>query len=625
MLRQRKSASQLLKSSLRRDVERVSQQIIYNSGFVKYIIPIVFYTDTDGNYEIYTMNIDGSNQTRLTNNPAIDYAPHYSPDGSKIIFASQRDGNEEIYTMNADGTNQTRATTNAATDTEPSWQPVRFSTSTNTSSTNGKIAFTSSRTGNNEIFTMNADGSNQINISNNAASDVQAAWSPDGSKIAFQSDRTGNSNIYTMNADGSSQTRITNNTFTDEFPSWSPDGTKIVFTSNRTGQGDIYRMNADGTNQIQLTNYFVLDSDPEFSPDGSRIVFSRVSYENGFGRIDIYVMNSNGTNETRLTNSAAFVGNQQPAFSPDGSKIAFHSNLNSPNADIFVMNADGTNPVNLTQPNDGSFPVWSPDGTKIAFTSLRDVNDREIYVMNTNGTNLTRLTNSVGLDSASSWQRGIGGAATVAPASNVSVTFANVSQAGNTVATPIAPASAGALPSGYQLIPQSIAYDIRTSAQFSGNITTTFNVPNVPDALTCTSLRMLHYNAAINRLENVTTGTNSYNSTTQVCTVSGVTTSLSPFVIAQELAPSAATVSVGGRISAANGNGIRNVRVTLTDASGNTRTAKSSSFGYYRFDEVAVGETYTISVAAKRFTFNQPTQILTVQEDLSEVDFVANE
>lgn len=214
---------------------------------------------------------------------------------------------------------------------------------------------------------------------------------------------------------------------------------------------------------------------------------------------------------------------------------------------------------------------------------------------------------------------------TSTPTNEVKLTFSNVSQAGTTSAAPIAPVSAGALPSNYQITAQSVAYEISTSATFSNSITLSFDVPNVPDAATCSNLRMLHFNAATNQLENVTTGTNAYNSTTQVCTVAGSVTSLSPFVIAQVLAPTAASVTVGGRVLIAAGGGIRNALVTLTDASGNTCTARTGNRGSYRFENIAAGATYIISVKAKRFTFSQPTQIQTVNEDITEINFVADE
>ena len=84
---------------------------------------------------------------------------------------------------------------------------------------------------NEEIYVMNADGANQINLTDNPAEDSRSSWSPDGSKILFDSDRNGDLEVYVMNADGSNQINLTNNPALDSSPSWSPDGTKIAFHS----------------------------------------------------------------------------------------------------------------------------------------------------------------------------------------------------------------------------------------------------------------------------------------------------------------------------------------------------------------------------------------------------------
>ena len=133
--------------------------------------------------------------------------------------------------MDADGANPTNITNHAARDYEPSW-----------SHDGTKIAFTSRRDGNGEIYVMDSGGSNQTRLTNHASSDDAASWSPDGTKIAFESDRDGNRNreIYVMNADGSNPTRITNNDASDDAASWSPDGTKIIFSSERDGNYEIY-------------------------------------------------------------------------------------------------------------------------------------------------------------------------------------------------------------------------------------------------------------------------------------------------------------------------------------------------------------------------------------------------
>jgi Tol biopolymer transport system component len=140
----------------------------------------------------------------------------------------------------------------------------QFSASATFSGEEGtKIAFTSDRDVNKEIYVMNAqDGSNQTRLTDNAASDEFPSWSPDGTKIAFTSDRDGNREIYVMNAqDGSNQTNLTLDPATDEFPSWSPDGTKIAFVTG----ADIYVMNAqDGSNQTRLTDNAASDALPDW-------------------------------------------------------------------------------------------------------------------------------------------------------------------------------------------------------------------------------------------------------------------------------------------------------------------------------------------------------------------------
>ena len=99
------------------------------------------------------------------------------------------------------------------------------------------------------------------------------AWSPNGRRLAFSSSRDGDDEIYVMNADGTDQTRLTNNPASDGAPAWSPDGAKIVFQSNRDGNREIYVMSANGSGQIRLTNNPAADSNPAWSPDGSTIAF----------------------------------------------------------------------------------------------------------------------------------------------------------------------------------------------------------------------------------------------------------------------------------------------------------------------------------------------------------------
>ncbi|MBC7806520.1 MAG: PD40 domain-containing protein [Akkermansiaceae bacterium] len=246
-----------------------------------------------------------------------------------------------------------------------------------------RIVFYSYRNRNAQIYSMNADGSDQTRLTNNTSGDVFPAYSPDGSKIAFATNRDGNSEIYSMNADGSNQTRLTNATGADAYASYSPDGTKIVFASGREGNLRIYTMNADGTSQTRLTNNVnTFDYFPSFSPDGTKIAFAGVL---GLDT-DVFVMNADGTNQTKITSGG---NNVAPTFSPDGTKIVF-----SKSDGIYTMNADGSGQMKLANTGSSDFyPAYSPDGSKITFMSSRD-GDFEIYTANADGSTPTRLTSN---------------------------------------------------------------------------------------------------------------------------------------------------------------------------------------------------------------------------------------
>lgn len=261
---------------------------------------------------------------------------------------------------------------------------------------NGRIAFQSRRHGNWEIYTMAADGSDVVRLTNNAATDDHPGFSPDGTKIAFGSERGGNADIYVMNADGSGLTRLTTHAADDSTPQWSADGTQILFRSARTGNGEVFVMNADGSGQTNLTNNPANDSGAVWSPLGDKIAFS----SDRSGNPDVYLMNPNGSGVTRLTTNAAT--DFGAAFSPDGARLAFRSQRDG-NVEVYVMNVDGSGQTNLTNdPADDRGPAWSPNGTRIAFYSDRD-GDYEIYTMRPDGGDPQPLTNHDADDFSPDW------------------------------------------------------------------------------------------------------------------------------------------------------------------------------------------------------------------------------
>jgi hypothetical protein len=175
---------------------------------------IAFASLRDSRYwELYVMRPDGSDVQRLTWwEDASDLSPSWSPDGTRLAFASKRDGNWEIYTMDRDGGNLARLTNNPADDTNPAWAPD-----------GSRIAFVSTRDGYAEIYVMSITGGQATNISNAPySSEHGPTWSPDGSRLAFYSDRDGGWNIHVMASDGSDVIRLTGRQSNDQVPAWRP-------------------------------------------------------------------------------------------------------------------------------------------------------------------------------------------------------------------------------------------------------------------------------------------------------------------------------------------------------------------------------------------------------------------
>ena len=266
---------------------------------------------------------------------------------------------------------------------------------------NGRIAFSSNRDGNYEIYTMNADGTGVARLTNDPGEDRTPSWSADGRKIAFQRDFE----IWTMNADGTNQAVLSSDPGVayGEDPSWSPDGRKIVFVRTDSSDNGVYVVNADGTG---LTGPFGPQSrfdgmDPGWSPNGEKIVFAG----GGGGITDplIYTMNPDGTELHQLTNyDNGYVIDRWPNWAPDGTKIAFDRGADAPNSSgIITMDPDGGS-LSIISPTGGIDPAWSPDKTRFAFAFPTD--NYEIATMNVDGTNQVNITNNTANDLDPDWQ-----------------------------------------------------------------------------------------------------------------------------------------------------------------------------------------------------------------------------
>jgi Tol biopolymer transport system component len=268
----------------------------------------------------------------------------------------------------------------------------------------GRIAFSSSRGGNDDVYVMNADGGFPVDITNDPASDVDPAWSPDGTKVAFASNRDGDNEIYVANGDGTGVTKLTSNTADDRDPAWSPNGDYLAFRSDRTGNNEIFRMTDTGGSQTNLTNNGASDFAPDWSPDGAEIAFQRFASGSGTGQgNEVFKANADGQGQSNLTNNSASVNDGRPAWAPNGSTIAFHSNRDG-DFEIFTMSSSGTSVTQRTSNTAlDQDPAYSPTGAQIAFQSNRDGND-EIYTMTSTGGSPTNRSKAAGSDTGSSWQ-----------------------------------------------------------------------------------------------------------------------------------------------------------------------------------------------------------------------------
>lgn len=250
---------------------------------------IVFTSNRTGTYQIYLCESDGSNIIQLTNSIGSNASPVWSPDGSKIVFASERDNDSEIYIMNANGTEQKRLTKQPGDDSHPKFSPDGRSIIFNSSRTTPDLSvpWLSQYM---EIFTMDTDGNNVKQITSFKSICTFPSFSPDGSKIVFRriTNDPGhnwsldnikvNSEVFVINNDGSNPINISNSEAFDGWPWWMPDSKTVLFTSNRGGiknMGQLYTVKLDGTGLTRITDVNDSFIQASVSKDGKTILAQR--------------------------------------------------------------------------------------------------------------------------------------------------------------------------------------------------------------------------------------------------------------------------------------------------------------------------------------------------------------
>jgi TolB protein len=208
-------------------------------------------------FDIYMANRDGTGMRRLTNYNVYTAEGVLSPDGRRIVFTSLKDGDLDIYTMNVDGTDVRRLTTTPGYDGGPWWSPDGTKIvyrawhppdSAGLADYKGLLAQRMVRPSRMELWVMNADGSNQRQITSLGGANFGPSWTPDGRRIVFSSNyknpRSRNFELFLVNLDGSGLEQITHHEEFDGFPMFSPDGKRIIWASNRgnsnTGETNLF-------------------------------------------------------------------------------------------------------------------------------------------------------------------------------------------------------------------------------------------------------------------------------------------------------------------------------------------------------------------------------------------------
>ena len=260
--------------------------------------------------DIYLIRPDGAALRRFWTDTTVEEHPDWSPDGEKILFSrwGQAAVPSSIYSMDIDGSALTNLIPNFALAAHPAWSPD-----------GERIAFRGRQNENDpvEILVMNLATGELTRITHEGVrrpydrAPAKPRWSPDGTRIVYESSKSGSGDwdIYSINADGTNPVNLTNNPAEDRDPAWSPDGSRIAFSSdrngNRDGDFDIWVMNADGSEAVSLTNTPSRETQPDWSPDGSKLVFV-YGRDRGdfFGWRELYLMNADGSNPTPVPHNS---------------------------------------------------------------------------------------------------------------------------------------------------------------------------------------------------------------------------------------------------------------------------------------------------------------------------------
>jgi polysaccharide biosynthesis protein PslG len=279
----------------------------------------------------------------------------YDLDASPLLFASSRSGNGDIFVMR-DGLSPVNITDNSAGDWDPEWSPACGG-----GRGECRIVFTSHRSGDSEIWTMDPCGRNLRNVSQHAAWDYWPSWSPDGRQVVFISERDGDPELFTQPADGGAAVQLTFNDEGDRLPSWSPDGSQIAFSAVRQGIEEIHLITVDGGHERAITRWPIKGTSPAWSPDGSRIAFVGWDESNLPG---IYVYDLVEKTSRRLWQGQDWVGSLSWAGCGGADVLLFSAWLGGDH-DLYALSLEKLQAMRLTDSS-----AWDDFPSLLASCSL---------------------------------------------------------------------------------------------------------------------------------------------------------------------------------------------------------------------------------------------------------------
>ncbi|HVS02413.1 MAG TPA: protein kinase, partial [Thermoanaerobaculia bacterium] len=356
---------------------------------------VAYTSDAAGSWDIYLLRVDGRNPINLTaGSPADDRQPAFSPDGSRIAFRSERDGGG-IFLIGATGESVRRLTDFGY---NPSWSPSGRELAIATESIDG---YPYSRLSVSQLWVVDVESGRAQELF--AGDAVQPAWSPHGQRIAFwgiMEIATGQRDLWTVRADGSDPVAVTDDLPLDWSPAWSPDGRHLVFASDRGGTLNLWRVAIDEeSGEVQgppqaLSTPSQWAGEIRFSRDGGLAAFSsqdrqanveQVAFDPDAGRVA-----GEPRRVTRL--SLPLV---DPSLSPDGERLVFRTVM--PQEDLFTIRTDGSDLRRVNDdPHRDRGPSWSPDGEWIYFYSNRS-GRYEIWRIRSDGSSAQQVTRREGM------------------------------------------------------------------------------------------------------------------------------------------------------------------------------------------------------------------------------------